>query len=143
MSPIPTGSPEQSLQPDLFSLAKVLHPSGGELLEQFAPDWHPHYGDRLVVFPRSVAMLHGQPLAGAVCYWPDFATFVEDARSRWLMYYPLGISRYSLCVLYDRASGCWRATKYRDLDVVRSAVGRSFDEIMARAAAFSIEEDEA
>ena len=67
----------------------------------FETDWHPNYGDRLGVFPRSLVVHDGGGNPAIAC-WPDLATLVEDDFLRQIAYYPAEQSSHCLRLAFDK-----------------------------------------
>jgi hypothetical protein len=89
-----------------------------EFSENFGADWHPYYGDRLAMFPRSV-VLRDSTQDGATSYWPDFATLIDDDAARQIAYYPTECSSRSLRLLFDKHLGGLDLWIYEDDRVIR------------------------
>ena len=83
--------------------------------ETFAADWHPQLGESLAGFPRCVAL---PAQAGGELCWPDFATFIEDAHCRQMMYCPMVASEFSARVILERAESTCVCCFYRDHELL-------------------------
>jgi hypothetical protein len=118
--------------PDLFHTPDVSLPP-----QPIPAEWHPQLGARLSVFPRCV--FHG---AGGSGYWPDLATFVEDASTRQMMYAAGAASAYSLRVVFHKRGALWETFKYRDAELVGYSRGGTFAEAMSNAALLGPQPDE-
>jgi hypothetical protein len=112
-------------------------------------DWHPLYGERLAVFPRSLRFARVRserpfepPQVTEVSYWPDLASFIEDEDTRQMVYFTCGPSPYSVRVVYDKRTGAWETCKYRDYKLVRQCADTVYERVMLETTASGPEWDE-
>ena|SRR2546423_623444 len=84
--------------------------------DTFTSDWHPQLAEGLAGFPRCVAL---PASAGGELCWPDFATFIEDADARQMMYYPSAASEFSVNVIFEKSGAGWLRCFYCDAQVLR------------------------
>jgi hypothetical protein len=120
--------------PDLFRTPDV-----GFQPQPIPAEWHPQLGARLSVFPRNVIYAE----RSGAGYWPDLATFVEDAATRQMMYTPSTASAYSLRVVFHKHAGLWETFKYRDAELVGYSRGVTFTQAMNNAVLLGPQPDEA
>jgi hypothetical protein len=78
----------------------------------------------------------------AVSYRPDPATFIEDADTKQMMYYPTWPSQFSVCVVFDKKLNRWRTFKYRGDKLIRQAFGPTFRNAMLHTTFGGPESDE-
>ncbi len=118
---------------DFASAAACPHPPAVNLppLEYFSAGWHPHLGSRLAAFPRSIPADEWNPHG----YWPDLATLVGDEGGSQLAYFPVGLSAFSVQVIYEE--GCYRVLQYRDACLVARGEAESCEEALAISANLS------
>ena len=94
----------------------------------FDTDWHHQLGDRLSVFPRNLSFC-GEALV--LNYWPDLATFIEDADALHLAYYPAHYSAFSISVIFKKSNSTWSALKFNDTYLLQGSQGAKFEQVMA------------
>jgi hypothetical protein len=93
--------------------------SGERAPETFSPDWHPQLGARLSGFPRYVPFrIRETSTQDELLCWPDFATFVDEAESRQMMYYPAEESAISVRITFSAEESRWRVFAYLDAELV-------------------------
>jgi hypothetical protein len=79
----------------------------------FEPDWHPYYGRRLAVFPRSLS-LHDSRQDASISCWPDLATLTEDDAARQIAYYPSEYSSRSFRLVFEKRAARLDVWVYED-----------------------------
>ena len=92
--------------------------SGDSSIVTFQADWHHELGHKLEVFPRCIPL-------GDKRFWPDLASFLEDHRSRQMMYYNLAPSTWSVQVIFEEEHRCWNFAVFEDANVIAETSGDS------------------
>ena len=79
----------------------------------------------------------------AVWYYPDAASYIEDAHKRQMQYNSRKAGEYSVTVAWDKDQSRWETRKYKGNELVLLAFGKDFNEAMWHTTAFGPEIDEA
>jgi hypothetical protein len=116
---------------------------------QIEADWHEKWGPLLEGFPLNILFATirndaqtGQQSVVEVCYWPDLATFREDAERKEICYFTEPMSAYFVRVILEKKTGRWQTQKFKGETVIRSAFGSTFDGAMLHTTIDGPEPDE-
>jgi hypothetical protein len=79
----------------------------------------------------------------AVWYYPDPATYIEDAHIRQMQYRTRKASEYAITVIWDKDQSRWETRKYKGNELVCLAYGKDFNSAMWQTTALGPQLDEA
>jgi hypothetical protein len=83
----------------------------------------------------------GQQSAAEVCYEPAPETFREDSKRKEICYFTKPKNGYSVRVIFEKKTGCWRTEKFKDKKLIQTAFGKTLDQAMIHTTMGGLEPD--
>ena len=78
----------------------------------------------------------------AVWYYPDSASYIEDAHKRQMQYNSRKVSEYSVTVLWNMDETRWETRKYKSNELVLFDFGKDFNSAMWQTTTLGSQIDE-
>lgn len=100
-------------------------------------DANDNYDPALIGFPLNIPfggirydLQTGEESPVHVCYEPAPETFHENSEQKEMRYFPKARNSYSIRVIFEKKASKWRTEKLKGSQVIRTACGSTFDQVM-------------